>query len=551
MDRRVIWGVRRKLDYVNWDGKYPQRCLDLCCGLGDWAIDCAKLWPDTTFVGFDISKEQINLDYLDPSVAGRIEWVHGNILDKLPFGDCEFDFVHMYSIGLCIPEDKVYTLYLVGRFHCPHFLTLTSTQEIARIMKPGGIVQEMDEDAIFPVLPRWFTSPLHAMGSTTTDDPPPSPMTTAEEPLLHDHALLERLFYSTFESRFISPRPSSVFPGYFSSVFTQVRSPPVLNFYMPPLAPLPPFNRENIPPATYFTKPARRLPVPQPPPNSPNPLKLSLDSQLTPVAFPTMRRPSHPLSPLSVPLPSSSANSPIYPLPRNDSMTSTTSSLPSTRSAYHSTSILTTIETITAATSSSSGSSITSASTGGSNTSLAGLNTGSVTFAGYGSGGETTHIGEAEEAYTMVKMENLLNNDHHSLYVHLYHAVRVVHACKERMWDELKEMVWRGDESLRKYGWEKEEDWTEGGTRKKFKKLWERFEYDTHERIAMWHPLVHYGWTYPRHGAMTESEILEREEIRRTILAARALAHAERDENEPRKPMRQIRLMVGVKPKDP
>ena len=66
----------------------------------------------------------------------------------------------------------------------------------------------------------------------------------------------------------------------------------------------------------------------------------------------------------------------------------------------------------------------------------------------------------------------------------------------------------------------------------------------------MWHPLVHYGWTYPRQNAMTESEILEREELRRSILAARALAFEEHDENEPRKPMRQIRLMVGVKAKD-
>ncbi len=254
----------------------------------------------------------------------------------------------------------------------------------------------------------------------------------------------------------------------------------MLNFYMPPLAPLPPFSRENIPQATYFHKPARRIAIPQLPSHFSNPVRPSIDSQRTPIPLSIIRRPSHslsPLSPLSLPLPPSNVSSPILPpeprafLPRNDSVTSTTSSLNSTT---HQPSILTGICTITEAgcSTSSLASDTTAASTG----SLNGLKTGSATFAGYGSGGETTHIGVPEEAYSMVKMDNLLSNDHHSLYVHLYHMVQLVRACKERMWEQLKEMAFRKDESLRKFGWEKEEDWTESVSKKKFKWLWERFE---------------------------------------------------------------------------
>ena len=265
---------------------------------------------------------------------------------------------------------------------------------------------------------------------------------------------------------------SAIFPVYFSSVFAQVRSPPILNFYMPPLAPLPPFDRENIPQSTYFTKPVRR---PQPPEQPPNPAKFSFDSQRRP--FPSSRRPSHsfsPLAPLSLPLPPSSVSSPIEPpsfLPRIGSVSSLSSSHRS--SSNHSTSILTSIDSITAADSLTT--SPTSAAA--SHASLNGLNTGSETFAGYGQGGElTTHIGVVEEAYKIIQMDNLLNNDHHSLYVHLFHAVQMVHACKERMWEELLELVLRGDESLRDFGWTKEEDWTEAGSKRKFKKLWEQFD---------------------------------------------------------------------------
>lgn len=75
------------------------RAFLTCCDhqLGTWTIDAAKQWPDATFVslpshppavimshdamqvGFDLVDVQIKLDYLEPSMAERIQWVHGNL----------------------------------------------------------------------------------------------------------------------------------------------------------------------------------------------------------------------------------------------------------------------------------------------------------------------------------------------------------------------------------------------------------------------------------------------------------------------------------------
>ncbi|KAI0094360.1 hypothetical protein BDY19DRAFT_912415 [Irpex rosettiformis] len=238
MDHAFMRNLKSSVSCIDFKDEVPLRCLDLGTGLGDWVIDAAKQWPDSTFVGYDLVNIQIPLVAVEKSIANRIQWVHGNFLrQKLPFEDDEFDYVHIHGIALGVPENKWHNLF----------------EEIHRVLRPGGTVECIEEDATFPVLPRWFTAPLHAprkrrlsVSEAQTEVILPQPMSFDELP--HDHALLESLYNSLFHNRFVNPTPSSSLPSYFSACFGHVTSPPVIKFPMPPLAPMLP---EPSPPASF------------------------------------------------------------------------------------------------------------------------------------------------------------------------------------------------------------------------------------------------------------------------------------------------------------
>jgi hypothetical protein len=74
-------------------------------------------------------------------------------------------------------------------------------------------------DIRFPTLPKWFTTPLraHAKRADTIHLPdgssqPSSPVPSSSKHLAHDHALLESLYYSVFETRFVNTRPTGTPP---------------------------------------------------------------------------------------------------------------------------------------------------------------------------------------------------------------------------------------------------------------------------------------------------------------------------------------------------
>ncbi|KAI0095133.1 hypothetical protein BDY19DRAFT_67609 [Irpex rosettiformis] len=485
LDRQVIFAMQGQPSFIDWKGKPPARCLDLGCGLGDWLVDSARLWPNSTFVGFDIANLQIDLNYVEPSVARRIKWVHGNFLERLPFDDNEFDYIHISAIAFCVPEDKWHSVY----------------DEICRILKPNGYVEQGEEDPVFPVLPRWFTTPLH--GGEVAD------VAHEADHATHAHMLLEELFYKVFESRFINITPSSALPGYFSASFKHIISPPIVKIPMPPLAPLPPFDRELIP-VTATQRSFPTLPgsfrlqdlsndVPESPSNDTNKSFSSFGSSSNDMS----------LSPQS---PSETIFSNVERL-RNNSVSTANASIRSIgRKSSH-----------------------TGSSSTGSGSQVAGP--------AYADHSDSTHVGASKEVYSLWNLEGMAEMDEHSLYVHLTHAAGLVNGVKESMWGELKKMVSHHDHvvQLKRHGWS-ESDYTESNSRRLFENLWERYQRDLRERIAMWHPMVHYGWTYPKFEVMTETEIAGREKLRREILEARTLAKDE----EIQHPIRVTRLLVGM-----
>jgi len=160
------------------------------------------------------------------------------LTNKLPFEDDEFDHVHIRSIARAVPENKWGYLF----------------EEISRVLRPGGTIEMIEEDIRFPTLPRWYTSALrarertvssvhHPAGSLRRSAPPLSPPPTPPQfETMHDHALLESLYYSVYETRFINLEPTSVLPSYFATYFRRVMCSPVINFPMPPLPSVPTYN---------------------------------------------------------------------------------------------------------------------------------------------------------------------------------------------------------------------------------------------------------------------------------------------------------------------
>jgi hypothetical protein len=70
-------------------------------------------------------------------------------------------------------------------------------------------------DIVFPILPRWFTQALRPKPKTSSVHLPNGPrgfnssQNQSHKPAaFHDHALLESLYYSVFEQRFINTKPS-------------------------------------------------------------------------------------------------------------------------------------------------------------------------------------------------------------------------------------------------------------------------------------------------------------------------------------------------------
>ncbi|KAG6813943.1 hypothetical protein H0H92_005197 [Tricholoma furcatifolium] len=179
----------------------PGMVLDLGCGTGYWAIEAAKKWKNSIVVGFDIKDVQPQLHYTrvlkhHHDIANRVKWVHGNLLDGLPFRSDHFDFVRVVNIGLGVPEDEWQFVF----------------EEITRVMKPGGVIEPSTEN-----------EPEESDKNRTPD--------------LRDHSRLKVAWNAMLASRFIAENALTVLPFYLSSTFVDVQSLPPVKVLLPPNSP--------------------------------------------------------------------------------------------------------------------------------------------------------------------------------------------------------------------------------------------------------------------------------------------------------------------------
>ncbi|KAH7924284.1 hypothetical protein BV22DRAFT_1091159 [Leucogyrophana mollusca] len=256
-DHMFLTNCCSRLTLHEFDGP-PATILDLGCGRGLWAIEAARRWQGSTVVGFDIQASQPKWNILEKNLAKRIKWVQGNLLDPLPFLKGQFDFVRMVRMGLHVPEDEwQYVL-----------------EEIARVLKPEGVLEIIEEDLIFPCQEadsqdtsstRGGSSGRSSNGSSYTaisgsylkldsSDKAPSsknsstdvfptssslslsvtiPDTHSKPPDPRDHSRLKLAWEEMLDRSFLAPQLLSVLPFYLAASFGDIRSHPPLQVVLP------------------------------------------------------------------------------------------------------------------------------------------------------------------------------------------------------------------------------------------------------------------------------------------------------------------------------
>ncbi|CAG8440509.1 5087_t:CDS:2 [Ambispora leptoticha] len=100
--------------------------LDIGCGTGAWIVDMAKEYPRSSFVGVDL----INLFPGEEETKKNLLFLQMNVLDRLPFDDGSFDFVHQRDLMHAYTETQWQTIVI---------------PEIARVTKSGGYCEFYEE----------------------------------------------------------------------------------------------------------------------------------------------------------------------------------------------------------------------------------------------------------------------------------------------------------------------------------------------------------------------------------------------------------------------
>ncbi|KAH9942928.1 hypothetical protein B0H21DRAFT_866139, partial [Amylocystis lapponica] len=452
MDRSLMIETHKSVSFVDFNGKLPKRCLDVGTGMGDWVIEASKSWPDCTFVGFDLVNVQIPLETLPSSIADRIQWVYGNLLRI-----------------------------------SSHSKTRSSTTYIFTTWDLRSL--RMEDDAIFPILPRWFTEPLHARSRVSPQEGS------------HEYELLEMLYYDVFNNRLVNATPTAIMSVHFSIYFGQVVSPPVATFSMPPLAPL-----------------------------TPAPFEISVSTQLRDFSDYKMDPDAGGF------LPQVQVDTSDFSLPNSLSTSS--------ESTAHSTFSESSTSTVASQSSEASGGGPASEGTAPPRPAPPPHRTppARATRARRA----PVQLGKAHtlELFPRAGRRALCE---HSPSMQLYRALWIVLGMKEAMFEELMVRVARGDGVLAAYGWGAgagaDSEAAAGAVRGAPGAVQEVRGVDVMVRIALWNSLVLQGWPFPRRDPLSKAEQMEEERLRQEILEARQAAN----EEELKDVVRSVRVIVGQK----
>lgn len=84
----------------------PRDILDVGCGTGRWAMELAAQYPNANVIGVDVAPPLLNESSPTNLRADNYTFVQGNVLERLPFADKSFDFVHQRYLIMGIPAQR-------------------------------------------------------------------------------------------------------------------------------------------------------------------------------------------------------------------------------------------------------------------------------------------------------------------------------------------------------------------------------------------------------------------------------------------------------------
>ncbi|CAG8634102.1 3760_t:CDS:2 [Ambispora leptoticha] len=104
------------------------RIVDIGCGSGIWILDMARQYPNSNFVGIDISP-------ILPTegLPSNVKFIQYNMVDGLPFEDSSFDLVHQK--------------FMVGAFTEVQWKEKV-IPELIRLVRSDGWIEILEADAI-------------------------------------------------------------------------------------------------------------------------------------------------------------------------------------------------------------------------------------------------------------------------------------------------------------------------------------------------------------------------------------------------------------------
>ncbi len=103
----------------------PRDILDVGSGTGRWAIEMAQQFRAARVIGMDVAPPPVDATAAADVRPANFSFAQGNVLERVPFPDDNFDFVHQRFLTLAIPAAR-----------WPGVVA-----ELLRVTRPGGWVE--------------------------------------------------------------------------------------------------------------------------------------------------------------------------------------------------------------------------------------------------------------------------------------------------------------------------------------------------------------------------------------------------------------------------